>query len=133
MDMTERELVGKFKRADNKKEMIEILADLNGCDIPTIEAILLENGIPEEVIPKRRGRKPKAKTEPPKKEVKEVDDTEFAEGEEVVNVPGVVLSACMFRNEVLTNQIIELTNQIKSLETERDALCDFLNGVVVDG
>ena len=31
MYMSESEIIGKFRRADNKKEMLKVLADLNGC------------------------------------------------------------------------------------------------------
>lgn len=59
--MTKNEIVSKFKRAEEKKEQISILAQLNGCDEEKIKQILLDEGIPEEQIQSsknKRGRKP---------------------------------------------------------------------------
>lgn len=40
MQYTDDEIKSKYNHADNKKEMIQILADLNGCDKKTIESIV---------------------------------------------------------------------------------------------
>ena len=40
MQYTEDEIISKYNHADNKKEMIGILADLNACDKKTIENIV---------------------------------------------------------------------------------------------
>lgn len=62
-ELTDLEIVGKFKRAGSKsiekKECIEIMADLCCCEIDDIRNVLLKNGIPECDLPKKRGRKPK--------------------------------------------------------------------------
>lgn len=63
MQMTETEILSKYNRSDDKKGMVQILADLNGCDKNTIQQILIEGGIPESefAMKKRPGRK---KTKP---------------------------------------------------------------------
>ena len=61
MEMTNNEIVSKFKRAEGKKEQISILAQLNGCNEEKIKQILIDEGIPEaeiQPVKKRRGRKP---------------------------------------------------------------------------
>lgn len=68
MQMSNAEIVSKYKRADDKKAQIGILADLNGCDKEKIKQVLLEGGVPESELPKARSPKPKSE---PKKEVKE--------------------------------------------------------------
>jgi hypothetical protein len=40
MQYTDDEIKAKYNHADNKKEMIQILADLNACDSKTIECIV---------------------------------------------------------------------------------------------
>ena len=66
MEMTNNEIVSKFKRAEGKKEQISILAQLNGCNEETIKQILIDEGIPEaeiQPVKKRRGRKPGVKNQ----------------------------------------------------------------------
>lgn len=59
MQMTDTEILGKYNRSDDKKGMIQILADLNGCDKDTIQQILIQGGVPESefATKKRPGRK----------------------------------------------------------------------------
>lgn len=64
MQMSNAEIVGKYKRADDKKAQISILAELNGCDKEKIKQILLEGGVPESELPKARSSKPKEAKEP---------------------------------------------------------------------
>lgn len=62
MQMTDTEILGKYNRSDDKKGMVQILADLNSCDKDTIQQILIQGGVPEsEFAPKkRRKRQPPA-------------------------------------------------------------------------
>ena len=59
MQMTDTEILGKYNRSDDKKGMVQILADLNGCDKDTIQQILIRGGVPESefATKKRPGRK----------------------------------------------------------------------------
>lgn len=45
MQMTEEEIVRRYKQADNKRKSIRILAELNGCQKQTIRDILEANGL----------------------------------------------------------------------------------------
>ena len=45
MQMTEEEIVRRYKQADNKRDSIRILAELNGCQKQTIRDILEANGL----------------------------------------------------------------------------------------
>lgn len=59
MQMTDTEILAKYNRSDDKKGMVQILADLNGCDKDTIQQILIQGGVPEsEFTPKKRRKKP---------------------------------------------------------------------------
>ena len=53
MQMTEEEIVRRYKQADNKRDSIRILAELNGCQKQTIRDILEANGLG---VPKVGGR-----------------------------------------------------------------------------
>ena len=59
MQMTDLEIVAKYKSAKDRKKQIDILAQLNVCYKETIRKILIENGIPESELPGKRGPKPK--------------------------------------------------------------------------
>lgn len=69
MQMTDTDILGKYNRSDDKKGMVQILADLNGCDKDTIQQILIQGGVPEsEFAPKkRRKRQPPAPKPDPAK------------------------------------------------------------------
>lgn len=69
MQMTDTEILGKYNRSDDKKGMVQILADLNSCDKDTIQQILIQGGVPEsEFAPKkRRKRQPPAPKPDPAK------------------------------------------------------------------
>ncbi len=141
MYMGESEIVRKFRMADNKKEMLQVLADLNGCGKDEMKAYLLEHGISEDDFPKR-GRKPKVANEDAKKEVKEealhmeptktvaqmmempnLTPEEQRQVDRALAIPEPVRRAVADRFEILTEKIMEM-------EKERDCLCDYLNGVV---
>lgn len=140
MQMTNKEIVSKFNRADNKKEYVKILAQLNGCPEENIIEILRKNDIPESELPKKRGRKPVNKkimeafmeeTRETKKEPEQgAEDnktTENAENQdwkqEAPQMP-MPETVSAFVNE----EIERITKEIMSLEAIRDDLCDFRDG-----
>lgn len=59
MQMTSEEIKRSYLNATDQREQIGILADLNLCQKDDIRNILIEQGIPEEELPKKRGRKKK--------------------------------------------------------------------------
>ena len=45
MQMTDSEIVKSYKEAKEKKKQIEILSQLNACDVAKIRGILIANGV----------------------------------------------------------------------------------------
>lgn len=58
MQMTPGEILSSYKNAENRKNQVEILAQFNAVPKDTIIDILIEKGISEKELPKRK--KPKA-------------------------------------------------------------------------
>lgn len=59
MQMTAEEICRHYTQASNKSKDIQVLADLNVTDKPSIRAILIDGGVlPPD--PPKRGRKPRA-------------------------------------------------------------------------
>ena len=63
MQMTDTEILGKYNRSDDKKGMVQILADLNGCDKDTIQQILIQGGVPESEFAPRDSRQHQSQTQ----------------------------------------------------------------------
>ena len=65
MYMKDIEIVGSFKRADNQKEQVAILAELNVCEKQEIIEVLKKNGIDtskveEQMKPRKRPKRSKS-------------------------------------------------------------------------
>ena len=60
MEMSEKEIVRSYLKAQYKSRQVKILADLNTCSTATIEGIIKKNGIP---YPPVKGAKSKAEHE----------------------------------------------------------------------
>lgn len=59
MQMTAEEICRHYTQASNKSKDIQVLADLNATDKPSIRAILIDGGVlPPD--PPKRGRRPRA-------------------------------------------------------------------------
>lgn len=145
MYMNENEIVDKFKRADNKKEMLQVLAELNGCRTDDMKNYLLNHGFSESDFPAKRSRKKKTDQdkaeanigveadeipymEPIKSVAQMKDMSGLTEEEErrldrAASIPVPVRRAIEDKIEVLRVNIMEL-------EKERDCLCDYLEGVI---
>lgn len=135
MQMTNKEIVGKFNRADDKKKIVQILADLNGCSREDILDILRMHDIPESELPKKRGRKPvtvKKEFEPA--ELQEIGnpDQENAEKADAgaPEVPATPEMPAMPEvvSEFIKDEIERITKEIVALEKIRDELCDYRDG-----
>lgn len=139
MQMNETEILGSYRRADNKKEQIQILADLNCCDRETIIDLLKKNGVPEEEFSsKKRGRK-KAEIKvsvPTKQDIPAEDDMAFHFPDDVKDgqsmyeysitddtqvIPRAVVRACEEKIDYLDAQILVIQNEI-------DEIRGYLNG-----
>lgn len=63
MNMTPGEIRRSYEQADkkDKRKQIQILAELNGSDVPTIRKILIEQGIDPRSQPRRKKRRPRSR------------------------------------------------------------------------
>lgn len=147
MYMNDSEILGKFNRADDKKQIVQVLADLNGCSKSEMEKYLVELGIPEDSLAKKkRGRKPKdlkvedagegAAEDPAEtksedmeapvgrgvfEEMPSLTTEENARLDRAMAIPTPVRNALILRADYLTSKIQELME-------ERSSLYDYLEG-----
>lgn len=111
MYMEDAEILNKYNKADNKSEMCQILADLNGCSKEMMKDFLVEKGVPEsDFVKKKRTRK---------KTVGQ-DESESIQNIET-HLPEPVRNAILFRIEYLDRGLEEI-------KEERDFLSDFMEG-----
>ena len=137
MQMTEEEIVRRYKQADNKRGSIRILAELNGCQKQTIRDILEANGLGVPKVGNRYTAQAKAlkakmtaeeaeagglKTEPTKNTKSEIENaaaptTCFAPEPVTVwpEAPNEVLNAAIER-------LIEIEGQLEELQRKRMVL-----------
>ena len=133
MQMTEEEIVRRYKQADNKRDSIRILAELNACPKQTIRDILEANGLG---VPKAGNRyTAKAKALKEKMAVDEAlkADDPFEAAEKLPE--RMAPTACVAPepvtvwpeapNEVLNaaiERLIEIEGQLEELRRKRMAL-----------
>lgn len=162
MQMSEKEIVGKYSRNDDKKAYLKILAQLNGCSEEDIKAILIKGGVTldKTVEKSKRGKKTGGKVAVVVKEKSEVKKSEKqseleAKTEEQIELPMYKTAEELMKEPNLTeceakrleralavplpvrqacaDRVKLLTAKIMELEKERDEICDFLNGEVANG
>lgn len=151
MQMSDIEIVDRYKRADNKNEQAKILAKLNACGEEIIVGILRKNDVDvSELERKPRGRRKKKLTElvnaplddstvsfnaesqettgryKTGKELKAIPEDRLTEQEKerlkrVQLIPDTVI-------ELVENELCELTSKIMELERKHDELVDYMNG-----
>lgn len=135
MYMNEMEIVGKFRRADDKKEMLEILADLNGCSNDAMKSYLLAHGVAEDEFPKRRKKASiKEAAEPakgdgiqaePRKTVAQLAEMPELTPEERIRVD-MALAIPEPVRRAIADRIRDLTAKIMEMEKDRDCLTAYL-------
>jgi hypothetical protein len=54
MQMTDEEILLSFKQAKNPPDQVQILADLNCCDVDTIKRILIDQGVDPRKLPRAK-------------------------------------------------------------------------------
>lgn len=54
MEMPTSEIVRRFKNAADKKQQIEILAQMNLCSPEEIRAVLIQGGVDQRTLPRKR-------------------------------------------------------------------------------
>lgn len=132
MYMKENEILAKYRRADNKREQIRVLAELNLCSENEIIALLEKNGVPKTEIPSLIGKKrgPARNSKLKNKEVTQNMDTEknniktseSVETSEAIKIPDEVI-------KLVKNRVNELNSMITDLEIEREKLESFMKEV----
>lgn len=60
LEMTPEEIVRSYREAADKKEQVQILADLNLCSRETIRRVLIEGGVKPQELPRQRKKEPSA-------------------------------------------------------------------------
>ena len=134
MQMTEEEIVRRYKQADNKRDSIRILAELNGCQKQTIRDILEANGLGVPKVGNRytaQAKALKAKMTASEEAGKADDPFEAAEklperaAPTVCVAPEPVTVWLEAPNEVLNaaiERLIEIEGQLEELQRKRMAL-----------
>ena len=123
MDMTEDEIVVRYRQAKKKGEQIKILADLNACGVDVIKGILEEHGISR----KELGGVIRWMNAKPTEPVEPVDELviEPVEEEPTPTEPTAIDKAL----DVIKTQIDDINAQIAALIKRRQAIVDKLNGI----
>ena len=125
MDMSNDEIVVRYRQAKEKGKQIKILADLNACSIEDILKVLVEHGGYElarisraigaaRIASKKKYKKPEIIPEPPKPEP--VENPEPVKESE--KLPLFVKQALIAGYVSLVNGIDTRKEQIKELEAE---------------
>lgn len=132
LHMTEAEIVGRYRRAENQSTQVGILAELNCCDKSEIIEVLERNGIEL----KKRGRKKPVSKDKDKKE----EPVKSPAKEE--SLPAIVRTAITekmiavqekidLQKEKISRQqeMMDHENEtLKGMEQELRTLVDFLQG-----
>ena len=119
MQMDEKEILFRWSRSEQDKEMIKILAELNCCSIQKIAEILQRNGIKV-----RTRRKKKMQTKKIPKSVQEVLINELDNIEADIEDHQQQISA-------LDEQIADINDQIGDLNARYEEIDNFLSGLGV--
>ena len=144
MQMTDSEIVRRYKHAIDKKSMIGILADLNACDKTKIREILTAAGF--EVATRRPGRPKKTpeqamKIETPEKEVipfyvsgkedepsAEVTEEAEKETKEAAGLPDIAIEAMTEKYHGLLRMKERFLEIISDLEKQIGELEPYVKG-----
>lgn len=119
MQMDEKEILFRWSRSEQNKEMIKILAELNCCSTQEIAEILQRNGIKV-----RTRRKKKMQTKKIPKSVQEVLINELDNIEADIEDHQQQISA-------LDEQIAGINEQIGDLNARYEEIDNFLSGLGV--
>lgn len=110
--MTESEIVRNYREAKNKREQVNILADLNCCSKEEITEILLNNGVSSQELPKKR--KPRKKPEESSKH----------------SAIDTVASVLAQRIKEIDKELQEHGAVVESLEREKEDIVSYIDGMV---
>ena len=139
--MSPAEITAKFKRNSDKRNQIDVLAQLNNCTKKEIIQALIDSGVKWEEIPKMRGINEsmfkgvtKAESILPTDELSEEicrEETNTEETEKssahIIKIPKNVIALCRDRSVTLSQRKAQLSDEIKSIDAELIELEYFLN------
>jgi len=147
MQMTDSEIVRRYKHAVDKKSMVGILAELNACDKTKIGEILKAAGFD---VPTRRPGRPKktpeqelkietpekevipfyvsGKEDEPSAEVMEEETEETKETKEAAGLPNIAIEAMTEKFQALLRMKERLLETVNDLETQIGELEPYVKG-----
>lgn len=145
MQMTDSEIVRRYKHAIDKKSMVGILAELNACDKAKIREILTAAGLNVGKLngPGRPKKTPEQalKIETPEKEVipfyvsgkedepsAEVTEETTKEPEKAAELPGIAIEAMTEKYQGLLRMKERFLEIISDLETQIGELEPYVKG-----
>lgn len=112
MQMIENGIVKNYREAKDKREQINILADLNCCSKEEITEILLKNGVDQRELPRKR--KPRKKPEESRKH----------------SAIDTVVSVLAQRIKEIDKELQEHGEVIETLEREKEDIVSYIDGMV---
>lgn len=135
-DMSPEDIRKTYLEAANKREQIKILSEINLCSRETIREILIEQGIPEDEIPKTRAprEKPedKLKAAEEKKIEKKPDEAkEKTEKKQDAAVQGIRPPRAVL--DLISEEVERLMKEILEKEEKLAVLHAFLISVKGEG
>ena len=115
MTMTKEEIVAEYKQSKNKRNQIQILADLNTCSKDDILTILKESGqVKQQELPRYSNVKAEKTIAPGETKEGELNDLEKSMSEIITELRG--------ENDNLKGTIQELNDKIGGYETREQNL-----------
>lgn len=109
MTMDPGEIKLSFQQAKNKKNQMQVLAELNTCSRKEIKEILIEQGVNEDEIPKFRGPMKKSEMQNKKCEQK---------------IPDIVIQTMEEKKNAIMNQLTELEEKMQELKKREEQLTE---------
>ena len=119
MQMTEEEIVRRYKQADNKRDSIRILAELNGCQKQTIRDILEANGLG---VPKV-GNRYTAQAKALKEKMAEAGEAVASAAQEAMQTMTDAAAAAFAPPENLKSEIENLKSEIENENAATPTTC----------
>ena len=111
LEMTLEEIVRSYREAKDKAAQLEILADLNVCSREEIRRVLLEGGVKQQELPRKRTRRSEVAEET-------VVEAPVDEGLEVARRRDLVEEALKALKGKLMDECIELQEEFLRIKEE---------------
>lgn len=112
LQMTDEEIKRRYIGADNKAQQIKVLAELNAAPKDAIRDALIRQGIKEEELPPKRGRK----------KVAPVQQNEDKSTDAKKEIPETVKEACSKEMVRLQQSIDENEGKVRDIQEQNKEL-----------